>query len=91
MSEEIMYNGCSLHTLFILRGPFLKLVFSIKFKQEERKARYKNLPTIFKNSIIIENLSGLVKRNLILNDKVSLVCIPCMTEPFNIAFKSRLL
>ena len=37
MSEEIMYNDCPLHTLFILRVPFLKLFFSIKFKQEERK------------------------------------------------------
>lgn len=70
---------------------FLKLVFSIIFKQEERKVWYKNIPTIFKNSIIIGEWSVLIKRILTLNDKVSLVCIPCMTTPFNTAFKSRLL
>lgn len=91
MSEEIMYNGCSLHTLFIRRVPFLKLIFSIKFKQEEREVWFKNIPTILKNSIIIGTWSILIKRNLALNDKVCLVCIPCMTKPFNTAFKSRLL
>lgn len=61
MSEEIMYNDCSLHTLFVPRVPFLKLEFSIKFKQKEKHGM--SIPTLFKNSFVVRSWSVLIKRN----------------------------
>ena len=54
MSEEIMYNDCPLHTLFILRVPFLKLVFLLSLSKKREKYDVRLCQLYFKRALLLE-------------------------------------